>query len=61
MTFWEYLAFDECSFCREENKMKFTKEEQKLCEDILGHVNIDVEEMMVFKSMREKIESCCYR
>ena len=35
----------------------FTKEEQDLLEDILGHVNIDVEEMDVFWSMKDKIKS----
>lgn len=35
---------------------KFTKEEWKLLDDILGHVNIDAEEMDLYWSIKEKLK-----
>lgn len=42
------------------NGRLFNKDEQEICEDIFGHVNIDVEEMKDFMSMKEKIRSSLY-
>ena len=43
------------------NDRLFTKEEQELFEDIMGHVNIDAEEMEVYWSMKEKVKNLYVR